>query len=218
MQEGWSEAEMAALVAQDLPHGAYVNLGIGLPTLIADHVPPDRVVFFHSENGILGMGPTPPTGQEDPDLINAGKEPVTLVPGAAIVHHADSFAVVRGRHLDAAVLGAMQVAENGDLANWKVGGEALGSVGGAMDLAVGARRTYVMMRHTDRAGRPKIVRACTFPLTGTQCVDRIYTNLAVIQRTERGLTVLRLAPGVTPEALQRVTEPTLTFAEEKAAA
>jgi 3-oxoadipate CoA-transferase beta subunit len=209
---GWTDDEMAALVAADLPDGAFVNLGIGLPTRVASHVPPGRTVFFHSENGILGMGPRPAPGQEDPDLVDAGKSPCTLIQGAAIIHHADSFAVIRGGHLDVAVLGAMQVSEEGDLANWMVAGQALGSIGGAMDLAVGAKSTIAMMRHVDRDGRPKILKRCSFPLTGQRCVDRIYTDLAVLAVTPDGLVVRRLAPGVSPDELQRMTEPTLAFA------
>ncbi len=208
---GWTEDEMAALVARDLPDGALVNLGIGLPTRVASHVPAGRTVFFHSENGILGMGPRPEPGHEDPDVIDAGKVPATLIPGAAIVHHADSFAVIRGGHLDAAVLGAMQVSERGDLANWKVAGQSLGSVGGAMDLSVGAKRTIAMMRHVDREGRPKILRECTYPLTGVRCVDRIYTDLAVVDVAPDGLVVRRLAPGVSADDVRAKTDAALRF-------
>ncbi|MCC7103849.1 MAG: 3-oxoacid CoA-transferase subunit B [Chloroflexi bacterium] len=212
-QRGWTDEEMATAVAIDLPEGAFVNLGIGLPTLVGGRVREGRTVFFHSENGILGMGPPARPGEEDPDLVNAGKTPVTLVPGAAIVHHADSFGIIRGGHLDVAVLGAMQVSERGDLANWIVGGQTLGSIGGAMDLALGAKRTVAIMRHTDNQGRPKIVKECTYPLTAARCIDRIYTNLAVIRVTPDGLVVERLAPGVSPDDVQAVTEPPLTLCD-----
>jgi 3-oxoadipate CoA-transferase beta subunit len=180
--------QLAARVAKDIPEGAYVNLGIGLPTLVANHLPPEREIFLHSENGILGMGPAPAAGEEDWDLINAGKQPVTMVTGGAFFHHADSFAIMRGGHLDICVLGAFQVSAGGDLANWHTGeADAIPAVGGAMDLAVGARQVYIMMEHLTRAGESKIVRTCTYPLTGIACVSRIYTDLAVIDVTAAGL-------------------------------
>src|SRR3982751_2407587 len=168
--------QMAARVAKDIPEGSYVNLGIGLPTMVANHLPKDREIFLHSENGLLGMGPAPATGEEDYDLINAGKQPVTLLPGGAYFHHADSFAMMRGGHLDICVLGAFQVSVSGDLANWHTGAvDAIPAVGGAMDLAIGAKKTYVMMEHTTKSGELKIVERCSYPLTGIGCVARIYT-------------------------------------------
>src|SRR5499427_1749583 len=181
--------QLAARVARDIPEGAYVNLGIGAPTLIANFLPKDREIFLHSENGILGMGPAPPAGQEDWDLINAGKQPVTLLTGGAYFHHGDSFAMMRGGHLDVCVLGAFQVSQSGDLANWHTGAEgAIPAVGGAMDLAIGAKKTYVMMEHTTRQGESKLVEACTYPLTGLACVSRVYTDLAVIDLGAAGPT------------------------------
>src|SRR3954453_13519300 len=171
-----SRDEMAARVARDIPEGAYVNLGIGLPTLVANHLPKDREIFLHSENGLLGMGPAPAPGEEDYDLINAGKQPVTVLPGGAYFHHADSFAMMRGGHLDICVLGAFQVSVSGDLANWHTGApDAIPAVGGAMDLALGAREVYVMMEHQTKSGESKVVAQCTYPLTAIGCVSRIYT-------------------------------------------
>jgi 3-oxoadipate CoA-transferase, beta subunit len=194
--------EMAARVAKDIPEGAYVNLGIGLPTLVANHLPQDREVFMHSENGVLGMGPAPAAGEEDWDLINAGKQPVTLLAGGAYFHHADSFAMMRGGHLDICVLGAFQVAVNGDLANWHTGApDAIPAVGGAMDLAVGAKRTFVMMEHQTKQGESKIVARCTYPLTGVACVSRIYTDLATLEVTAQGLKVIDRVAGLSHEAL-----------------
>ena len=198
--------EMAACVARDIAEGAYVNLGIGLPTLVANHLPNDREVFLQSENGILGMGPAPAKGEEDWDLINAGKQPVTLLTGGAYFHHADSFAMMRGGHLDICVLGAFQVAVNGDLANWHTGGaDAIPAVGGAMDLAVGAKKTYVMMEHQTKGGESKIVERCTYPLTGVGCVARIYTDLATIDITPEGLKVLDMAAGMTLAELEKIS-------------
>jgi len=198
--------QMAARVARDIPEGAYVNLGIGLPTLVANHLPRDHEVFLHSENGLLGMGPAPAAGEEDYDLINAGKQPVTLLPGGAYFHHADSFAMMRGGHLDLCVLGAFQVSRKGDLANWHTGApDAIPAVGGAMDLAIGAKKTCVMMEHLTKAGESKIVESCTYPLTGIACVGRIYTDLAVIDVTPAGLKVVEIVDGLEFEELQRLT-------------
>ncbi|HRL65413.1 MAG TPA: 3-oxoacid CoA-transferase subunit B, partial [Ottowia sp.] len=183
-----SKDELARRVAQDIPDGAYVNLGIGQPTAVANHIPPGREVILHSENGILGMGPAPAEGTEDYDLINAGKQPVTLLPGGALFHHADSFAMMRGGHLDVCVLGAFQVSTKGDLANWSTGEPgAIPAVGGAMDLAVGARQTWVMMDLLTKKGESKIVAQCTYPLTAIGCVKRIYTDLATFECTPQGL-------------------------------
>jgi 3-oxoadipate CoA-transferase, beta subunit len=207
----WSKAQMAARVARDIADGMVVNLGIGLPTLVANHIDASREVMMHTENGILGFGPAPAPGEEDYDLINAGKEPVTLLPGGCFFHHADSFAMMRGGHIDVCVLGAFQVAANGDLANWHTGGpEAIPAVGGAMDLAIGARRTWVMMEHTTKAGEPKIVERCSYPLTGLACVSRIYTDLAVIDVTPRGLEVIELVQGIAFPDVQRCTRATLS--------
>ena len=202
----WNRDEMAARVARDIPEGAYVNLGIGLPTLVANHLPKDREVFLHSENGILGMGPAPASGEEDFDLINAGKPPVTLLPGGAYFHHADSFGMMRGGHLDICVLGAFQVSVSGDLANWHTGAaDAIPAVGGAMDLAIGAKRTYVMMEHLTKRGESKIVNVCTYPLTGIACVSRIYSDLAVIDITPHGLQVVDIIDGLSLEELQTIS-------------
>jgi len=208
----WSRTEMAALVGRDIPDGAVVNLGIGLPTLVANHLPAGREVVLHSENGVIGMGAAPPEGEGDYDLINAGKQQVTLLPGGSFFHHADSFAMMRGGHLDVCVLGAFQVAANGDLANWHTGAaEAIPAVGGAMDLAIGAKKTYVMMEHTTKTGETKIVERCSYPLTGIGCVSRIYTDLAVIEVTAAGLVVLAMATGMTLPDLQAVTGAPLTL-------
>jgi 3-oxoadipate CoA-transferase beta subunit len=201
-----SRKEMAARVARDIPEGAYVNLGIGLPTLVADFLPKGKDIFLHSENGLLGMGPAPAKGQEDPDLINAGKQPVTALPGAAYFHHADSFAMMRGGHLDICVLGAFQVSVRGDLANWHTGEkDAIPAVGGAMDLAIGAKRTFIMMEHLTKTGEPKIVPACTYPLTAKACVSRIYTDLAVIDVAPDGLIVRDIVPGLSLHELAELS-------------
>jgi 3-oxoadipate CoA-transferase, beta subunit len=198
--------QMAVRVARDIPEGAYVNLGIGLPTLVANHLQRDREVFLHSENGLLGMGPAPAPGDEDYDLINAGKQPVTLLPGGAYFHHADSFAMMRGGHLDICVLGAFQVSTTGDLANWHTGApNAIPAVGGAMDLAIGAKKTFVMMEHLTRTGESKIVERCTYPLTGVRCVSRIYTDLAVLDVTANGLKVVETFNDLPFGELQKVT-------------
>jgi 3-oxoadipate CoA-transferase beta subunit len=198
--------QMAARVARDIPEGAYVNLGIGLPTMVANHLPKEREIFLHSENGLLGMGPAPAAGAEDSDLINAGKQPVTLLTGGAYFHHADSFAMMRGGHLDFCVLGAFQVSASGDLANWHTGAaNAIPAVGGAMDLAIGAKRVFVMMEHQTKAGESKIVAQCTYPLTGVKCVNRIYTDLAVIDVTPEGLAVVETVDGLAFDELARIT-------------
>ncbi|HXD42143.1 MAG TPA: 3-oxoacid CoA-transferase subunit B [Ramlibacter sp.] len=203
---GWSRDEMAQHVALDIADGAYVNLGVGIPELVAQYVPADREVIYHTENGLLGMGPAPAAGAADPELINAGKKPVTAIPGAAYFHHGDSFAMIRGGHIDVCVLGAMQVAENGDLANWSTGADDPSpAVGGAMDLVAGVKTIYVITQHTTKDGEPKIVRECTYPLTGKAVVARIYTDLAVIDVTAGGLAVRELAPGVSFEYVQERT-------------
>jgi 3-oxoadipate CoA-transferase beta subunit len=202
----YSRDQMAARVARDIPEGAYVNLGIGLPTQVANHLPKGREIFLHSENGLLGMGPAPAPGDEDPDLINAGKQPVTLLTGGAYFHHADSFAMMRGGHLDICVLGAFQVSVAGDLANWHTGApDAIPAVGGAMDLAIGAKNVFVMMDHLTKSGASKIVAHCTYPVTGLACVNRIYTDLAVIDVTPAGLRVVEFVDGLPFDELQRVT-------------
>ena len=197
--------ELAARVARDIPEGATVNLGIGQPTLVANHIPPTLEILLHSENGILGMGPAPAAGQEDYDLINAGKQPVTLLPGGAYFHHADSFAMMRGGHLDICVLGAFQVSATGDLANWHTGEPgAIPAVGGAMDLAIGAKQTWVMMDLLTKQGQSKLVSQCSYPLTGIGCVKRVYTDLATLACTANGLLVIDMVPGLTLEALSEL--------------
>jgi 3-oxoadipate CoA-transferase beta subunit len=199
---------MAARLARDIPEGWFVNLGIGTPTLVGDHIPEDREVIFHSENGIIAMGPSPEEGHVDPWMINAGKQYVTLRTGGSFVHHADSFALIRGGHIDLCVLGAFQVAENGDLANWATDANDLApAVGGAMDLAASAKRVWVLMEHETKKDRqPRLVKKCSYPLTAPGCVDRVYTNLAVLQVTEAGFKVLEMVPGMTLDALQARTE------------
>ena len=210
--------QMAQRIANDIPEGAYVNLGIGMPTLVGNYLPKDREIILHSENGILGMGPAPAAGQVDMDLINAGKEPVTLLTGGAYFHHTDSFAMMRGGHLDICVLGAFQVSATGDLANWSTGGDAIPAVGGAMDLAVGAKNVWVMMEHLTKEGRSKIVSRCTYPLTGIGVVKRIYTDLAVIDITPHGLVASRQVPGLSFDELQHLTGVPLLPSGARAAA
>jgi len=198
--------EMAARVAADIPDGAYVNLGIGLPTLVANFLPEGREIILHSENGLLGMGPAPAKGAEDWDLTNAGKQPVTALPGAAFFHHADSFSMMRGGHLDFCVLGAFQVSATGDLANWHTGApDAIPAVGGAMDLAIGAKKTFVMMEHLTKDGQSKLVAECSYPLTGKACVARVYTDLAVIDIGSEGFVVTDIVPGLSFEELARIS-------------
>jgi 3-oxoadipate CoA-transferase, beta subunit len=198
--------QMGARVARDIPEGAYVNLGIGLPTLVADFLPKSREIIIHSENGVLGVGPKPAAGQEDEDLMNAGKEPVTLLTGGAYFHHADSFGMIRGRHLDFAILGAFQVSVAGDLANWHTGGaDAIPAVGGAMDLAVGAKNVWAMMELLTKDGKSKLVERCTYPLTGARCVNRVYTDLAVFDVKADGLHVVEAVEGLSFEELQKLT-------------
>ena len=197
--------QVAARVAQDIPEGATVNLGIGMPTLVANHIPSSREVLLHSENGILGMGPAPAAGDEDYDLINAGKQPITLLQGGAYFHHADSFAMMRGGHLDICVLGAFQVSSTGDLANWSTGeAGSIPAVGGAMDLAVGARQTWVMMDLLTKQGVSKVVEQCSYPLTGIGCVKRIYSELATLACTPQGLKLIDKVEGLEHEALEKV--------------
>jgi len=209
----WTRDQIAARVAVDIPDGAVVNLGIGLPTKVANHLPADREVILQSENGVIGMGPAPAKGEEDYDLINAGKQPVTLLPGGCYFHHADSFAMMRGGHLDVCVLGAFQVAANGDLANWSTGApNAIPAVGGAMDLAIGAKKTYVMMDLLTKTGESKLVAECTYPLTGVACVSRVYTDVAVFDLTPEGTQVIDIVPGLSFEELQKLTAVELTDA------
>ncbi len=204
--KGWSSEAMARRVADDIPDGAYVNLGIGMPERVAQYLPEDREAVFHVENGLLGVGPSPAPGSEDPELINAGKKAITAVAGAAFFHHADSFTMIRGGHIDICVLGAFQVSAAGDLANWSTGEpDAIPAVGGAMDLVAGVRTIFVLTQHTTKTGEPKIVERCEYPLTGLACVDRIYTDLAVIDVTPQGLVVRELAPGISFDEVQQRT-------------
>ncbi len=207
----WTRQQMAARVAQDIPEGWFVNLGIGIPTTVADHVPPEREVILHSENGILGMGPAPAPERVNPWLVNAGKQPVTLHPGGSFFHHADSFAMIRGGHIDLCVLGAFEVAENGDIANWATSeNDTAPAVGGAMDLAAGAKRLWAVMEHTTKDGRPKLVGSCGYPLTAMAAVQRVYTNLAVVDVVPgRGFVVREIVPGLSLADLQAKTGATL---------
>jgi 3-oxoadipate CoA-transferase beta subunit len=215
MMRKWTRDDMAARVARDIADGAVVNLGIGLPTLVANHLPAEREVLLHSENGVLGMGPAPAAGEEDYDLINAGKQPVTLKPGGCFFHHADSFAMMRGGHLDVCVLGAFQVSAKGDLANWHTGApDAIPAVGGAMDLAIGAKNTWVMMEHNTKSGESKLVAQCTYPLTGMHCVSRVYTDLAVIDLSTSPARVLEMAPDMEINTLRKLTSLELTIVNE----
>ncbi len=209
-----SREQMAARVARDIPEGAYVNLGIGLPTTVANFLPADKEILLQSENGLLGMGPAPAPGQEDPDLINAGKQPVTLLTGGCYFHHADSFAMMRGGHLDSCVLGAFQVSAHGDLANWSTGAsDAIPAVGGAMDLAIGAKQVFVMMDLFTKQGESKLVAECSYPLTGLRCVSRVYTDVAVFDLGADGATVLEMVEGVDIDQLRELTGLPLALAE-----
>jgi 3-oxoacid CoA-transferase subunit B len=198
--------QMAARVGRELEDGYWVNLGIGLPMLVATHIPPERTVFFQAENGVLGCGPHAKPGEEDPDLSNAGDEDITVVPGASFFDSGVSFDMIRGGHLDATVLGGFQVSEQGDLANWKLPARQVGSYGGAMDLAIGAKRVIVLMKHTTKDGEARLVKSCTYPLTGKRCVDMIVTDLAVIDVVSEGLKLRELAPGWSVEEVQSLTE------------
>ena len=212
---GWTRDEMAARVARDISNGSYVNLGIGIPELVAKHVPEGRTLVYHTENGLLGMGPSPAEGEGDPELINAGKRHVTAMPGSAFFHHADSFAMIRGGHLDLSVLGALQVAQNGDLANWSTGEPgAIPAVGGAMDLCAGVKQVFVITQHCTKHGDPKLVESCTYPLTGVGAVNRVYTDLAVVDITGDGFRVADLAPGVDFDYVQERTGAPLHRAQE----
>lgn len=203
---GWSRAEMAQKVALDIPDGSYVNLGIGIPEMVADFVPEGRELIYHTENGLLGMGPIPEKGKGDRELVNAGKKYVTAVPGAAYFHHADSFGMIRGGHIDICVLGAMQVSKRGDLANWSTGAKnSVPAVGGAMDLVAGVKRIFVITQHITKHGDPKIVDACSFPLTGKEVVECVYTNLAILDIKKDGLFVREMAPNVNFDYLQKLT-------------
>ena len=206
-KQEWTKGEMAQNVALDIPDGSYVNLGIGMPEMVADYVPEGREVIYHTENGLLVLGPEPEQGKEDPELINAGKKYVTAITGACYFHHADSFTMIRGKHIDFCVLGAYQVSEQGDLANWTLGKPgAVPAVGGAMDLVAGVKNIFVITRHTTKQGKPKIVRDCQLPLTGKGVVKRIYTDLAILDVTQQGLMVKEMAPGISFEALQNKTD------------
>ena len=206
MNTGWTREQMAARAAQDIPDGSYVNLGIGIPELVTRFVPEGREFIYHTENGMLGMGPPPVEEDRDLDLMNAGKKYVTAVPGAAYFHHADSFSMIRGGHIDVCVLGTMQVAANGDIANWSTGAPgAIPAVGGAMDLVQGVKNIYVITQHTTKTGEPKLVEKCSYPLTGAGVVSRIYTDLAVVDVTADGFRTVELAPGITFDEVERET-------------
>ena len=210
--EKLSRRQLAWLAANEIPDGAHVNLGIGIPTLCADHMPSDREVLLHSENGVLGFGPRPEEGEEDLDLVNAGKQPITMLKGGSYFVHSDAFAMIRGGHIDIAMLGAFEVSENGDLANWTTNNPTFPpGVGGAMDLAAGAKQVWVLTEHITRDGKPKIVKNCSYPLTSSGCVKRIFTDLAIIDVSDAGLTVIGMMGGLSLEELQAVTEPTLAL-------
>ena len=206
-KKGWNREEMAELAARDIPDGSYVNLGIGIPELVAKFVPEGREFIYHTENGLLGMGPAPEPGQEDSELINAGKKAVTTNPGASFFHHADSFTMIRGGHIDVCVLGAMQISQHGDLANWSTGAaDAIPAVGGAMDLVAGVQTIFVISQHVTKQGDAKLVKECTYPLTGKGVVTRIYTDLAIMDITPNGFQVRELAPGVSFEEVCEKTD------------
>ena len=210
--EKLSRRQLAWLAANEIPDGAYVNLGIGIPTLCADHMPSDKEVLLHSENGVLGFGPRPEEGEEDLDLVNAGKQPITMLKGGSYFVHSDAFAMIRGGHIDIAMLGAFEVSENGDLANWTTNNPTFPpGVGGAMDLAAGAKQVWALTEHITRDGKPKIVKNCSYPLTSSGCVKRIFTDLAIIDVSDNGLTVIGMMDGLSLEELQAITEPTLAL-------
>ena len=203
--KGWDRNSIASKIANDLPHASYVNLGIGMPELVSQHIKEDREIIYHSENGLLGMGPTPNENEIDLDLINAGKKPVTILPGGSFCHHADSFSMIRGGHIDYCVLGAMEVSTNGDLANWSTG-KGIPAVGGAMDLVAGAKNVFVMTQHITKEGKPKLVQTCTLPLTGAGVVSRVYSDYAVIDITKEGFKVIDINQNISMEFLQNITD------------
>ena len=203
--KGWDRNSIASKIANDLPHASYVNLGIGMPELVSQHIKEDREIIYHSENGLLGMGPTPNENEVDLDLINAGKKPVTILPGGSFCHHADSFSMIRGGHIDYCVLGAMEVSINGDLANWSTG-KGIPAVGGAMDLVAGAKNVFVMTQHITKEGKPKLVQTCTLPLTGAGVVSRVYSDYAVIDITKEGFKVIDINQNISMEFLQNITD------------
>ena len=203
--KGWDRNSIASKIANDLPHASYVNLGIGMPELVSQHIKEDREIIYHSENGLLGMGPTPNENEIDLDLINAGKKPVTILPGGSFCHHADSFSMIRGGHIDYCVLGAMEVSIQGDLANWSTG-KGIPAVGGAMDLVAGAKNVFVMTQHLTKDGEPKLVKKCSLPLTGAKVVSRVYSDYAILNITEKGFKVIELNEKISLEHLQIVTD------------